>query len=207
MVHLVDPPIPYDRDYIDSQERGMTEQGTQLKKFTVQDVETVLNVLAMNGGNYSRTSEQVGKEYGIEIHPVTLKKWATTQFPSKYAVIQRTLADKINDVVAGRIGDLALTGTEVQHRLLQQLAERIDEEPNVPIKELAPAVRNIAQATQTNIQQRQLLEGKPTGITELRNIEETVRELEQNEILVDAEVVEEEDVDENDGEKLTEFPF
>jgi hypothetical protein len=204
MVHIVDSSEVEVRDPTSSlPEKGMTEQGTVLKKFTVEDVDTVLNVLAMNGGNYSRTSEQVGKEYGIEVHPVTLKKWVTVQFPSKYAVIQRELSDKINDVVTGRIGDLALSGTEIQHSLLEQLAERIDQEPNVPIKELAPAVRNIAQATQVNIQQRQLLEGKPTGITELRNIEETVKELEQNEILVDAEVVEEEDAE----EKPTEFPF
>lgn len=170
--------------------KAVTEQGTKLKKFSVEDVETVLGVCAMLGGNASRTSESVKEEYGIDIHPITIRQWVDKKFPSRYAQIQASLGSEINEVVKGRIGELAMRSAELQGRLLDRLDERLRDETDVPIKELAPAIRNIAQSVDVNLKQKQLLENKPTHITEVRTIEETIEELERDEIIIDADVIE-----------------
>jgi citrate lyase gamma subunit len=175
--------------------KAITENGASLKKYSVTDVELILSVLALNGGNVSRTARQVGEELRITIHPNTLKKWKNESFPTRYAQIQDELSGKINDVVTGRIGDLALRGTEIQETILERLADQLVREDDIPVKDLSPSLRNITQATDMNIKQKQLLEDKPTQIIEKRSIEDTVKELEDNDILID---IDPDDISEED---------
>jgi hypothetical protein len=170
--------------------KAVTDQGKVLKKFTITDVETVLGVLALNGGNRTRTAEQVREEFGIDIHPYTIKNWELTLFPQRYARIQEELSDDINSKVKGRVGDLALRGTELQSRLYKRLDERLDREDSIPVKDLAPTLRNVAQSTDITLKQKQLLENKPTHITEVRTIEQTIKELEDEDIILDPSDIE-----------------
>jgi hypothetical protein len=164
-----------------------TEKGTTLNKYNNEEVEIVLRLLAFNGGNYARTARQMQEEYSIEIHPQYIKKWATESFPHKYAEIQRTLSEELSDRVAGKVTDLAIRGADTQSRLLDQLDNELDQNERIPVRDLAPSLRNVAQATDMNIKAQQLLRDKPTSIVENRTVEEALEYLEKQDIFIDVE--------------------
>lgn len=169
-----------------------TELGTKLKKFTIEDVDLILTVLAMNGSNYAKTARQVGEELGISIHQVTLQKWANQAFPTRFAEIQHNLGDKIDRFVTAKISGLTLRSAEVQENLLDALASRLEAGEELPIKDLGNTIRNIAQTQDLSLKQKRLLEDRPTQIQEVRTIDQAVQELEAEEIIVDADVIDEE---------------
>lgn len=166
-------------------QKALTENGTKLKKHTLEDVEVLLRLLALNGGNYQRTALQAETDFKIEIHPMTLKKWSVNHFPQRYAEIQRDLVDEINDRAAGKIGDLTQKGIDLQNKLLEELDKVLETEPSLSVRELTPAITNISRATESNIKQRQLLQDKPTSIQEVRTIDETIEFLERDNIIID----------------------
>lgn len=178
--------------------KAETEDGVVLKKFYPEEVETILSVFAWTGGNAPKTSRILQAENNISVHPITIKRMAREQFPVKYAEIQETLGSRINSIATGRVGELVLKGTDVQSNLLDRIDKRLDEEDDIPIKDLAPAFRNVAQATKDNLMQKQLLENKPTAITEVRTIEEAIKELEDDDIVIDVDVVSEETLPQED---------
>jgi hypothetical protein len=181
--------------------KAEAENGIVLKKFYPEDVETILSTFALTGGNASKTSRMLESDFNLTVHPVTIKKMAREQFPVKYAEIQENLGSQINSVVTGRLGEVVLKGTDVQSNLLDRIDKQLDSEQDIPVKDLAPAFRNISQATKDSLMQKQLLENKPTGITEVRTIEEAIKELEDDEIVIDIEPTSEETVPVENNEK------
>jgi hypothetical protein len=99
------------------------------------------------------------------------------QYPDRYAQIQREIAEDVSDRVSGRLGDVLVKGANVQDTLLDQLAERLESKPDIDVKDLAASTRNIAQSNHVNLQQRQLLQDKPTSISKVEGIDELVEEL------------------------------
>lgn len=174
--------------------KAVAENGIVLKKFYPEDVEAILSTFALTGGNAPKASRILEADMNISVHPVTIKKMAHEQFPVKYAEIQQNIGSQINTVVTGRLGEVVLRGTDLQSSLLDRIDKRLGEETDTPLKDLAPAFRNVAQATKDNIIQKQLLENKPTSITETRTIEEAIKELEDDEIVIDAKEIIEEDL-------------
>lgn len=152
---------------------AVSENGNSLQH-TIGDVEVALRLLAYNGGNASRTCRELKVRADLDIHPNTLRGWQQNHFPEKYATIQREMADEIGERVGGIVTDLAIQGAEIQGQMLTKLEDKLKETENVELKDLTNGVRSLAQSTETNVRNRQLLFNKPTSIVENRNIEEAL---------------------------------
>ncbi len=183
---------------------ALTETGSQLREHTLEDVVLSLQVLAYNGSNYSRTSTTLEKEYNISVHTNTLKRWANTYYPRKYAEIQKDLDKDISEKLSGRLTDVAMKATELQDELLDDLNTKKDQ---LEAKEIGPAIRNIAQAAQPAIEKAQLLRGKPTARTEAKDADDLVAKLVSLGVVRNAEALDIEDaevidpeVEENDSD-------
>ena len=168
----------------------------------MEDVEVVLRLVAFNGGNIAASTRAINEDYHISVHPNTVSRWINTHFPRRYVQIQNELADDVENRVAGKLGDLSMRSAQTQERLLDELDNQLARdqlnERETPVKDLAPAIRNIAQANQSNIQQQRLLRDKPTSIVETRTIDETIAYLERENLLIDlpdSEIVDVDDAD------------
>lgn len=155
-------------------ESASTEVGGRLHQHTIEDVERSLQVLAYNGSNYSRSSIQLKKEFNIDVHSNTLRRWAITEFPRKYANIQKDLDQVISEKLSGQLTDVAMKATEMQNDLLDDLNEK---KGALEAKEIAPALRNVSQAAQPAIEKAQLLRGKPTARSEAKDADNLVSKL------------------------------
>lgn len=171
--------------------KATTELGTQLRDFTIEQVEIALRTLALLNGNYSATSRLLDEEFDIEVHTQTVKKWANEQFPAKYAFIQTNLHKDISTRVIAKLNDVAVKGVQAQDRLLDLLHEQLDSNPDITLRELAPSIRGLAQSTESNLKQKALLEGSPTEHLKVEGIDEVVAFLKREEILLsDDDIVE-----------------
>lgn len=175
-------------------EIAVSETGSSLKKYTIHDVEVILEKLAMTANNYNRTAKEMKTHFNIEIHPLTVKRMAELQFPSKYLEIQHKISDKLDPILKQKIDSLTLRGAEVQGTVLNQLDEKLDTE-DLDATDLSKIFSSTATGTDKNMKLKLLMEEKPTQITEVRTVEQAIKELEDDDIIVDAEVVEDESKD------------
>lgn len=185
------PPKPAELEPAENKEL-INDNGNKSKRFSDDEITLLLTCLVMNGGKYKQTSRQALEELGIEVHHETLERWRKVYYPSQYLEIQRTLADKLSSKLAGRITDVAQQSISITEQLQEQLEDKLQTE-SFDLKDLPIAIRNMAQTSEITVRNRQLLEDKPTEILEARNIEQTLSDLEESEIIVDAEVVEDQD--------------
>lgn len=165
-----------------------TELGTTLRNYTMEDVELTLRVLALNGGNYSRTSLILDEEHGLAIHSQTIQKWATVSFTNRYIEVISELKERIGERLSAKLSDVAIQGAEVQEKLIGRLDDRIDD---LAPKELPGAIRNMAQANSMSIEKMQLLRGQATDRVQHMKPEEIVEELKSLDIDLPEEAVEE----------------
>lgn len=173
-------------------EMARTEQGYLLHRNTIEDVDLALKELVLTGENFSRACRNMKSNYNIDINNVTLKRWATTSFPSRYLDIQHNLHRNVDEITKQKISANALLGADVQNTLLERTSQRLDEEVDISVKDLANAYSSITNATERNLKTKLLLEDKPTQIVEVRSVEQAIKELVDDDVLIDAEVVEEE---------------
>ncbi len=185
------------RQTFDKPQLAIAEDGTQLRKHTIEEVDIVLTHLAMTAENYSRTSRELKDKYSLEVTPPTIRNWAQKLYPSKYLEIQHNLRTKIGEKTTEKVTALALRGAETQANVLDRLDERILLENDISVKDLATAYSAITGATEKNLKMKLLLEDKPTSITEVRTVEQAIKELEDDDIIVDIEPEDIEEVDLN----------
>lgn len=148
-----------------------TERGKALAVYNTEDVEIGLRVLALNGGVYKAAHQQLLGE-GMEIPAETLRNWATSQFVQKYADIQSDLHDKINERVAGQAMDIAARAQAIEQKLMDRLDDP-EVMAEIPARDLAKSLAQVAQAKGTNVEKAALLRGQPTEIHEIRGKELT----------------------------------
>lgn len=182
------------------------ENGNVSKRFSDADIELILKTLALNGGQMKKTSQQLREQFKLEVHPQTLKRWKDVNYHSAYSRLQRELSDELSTQLAGKITDVAHQSISIQERLQEEMDEQLNSE-SFELKELPSAIRNMAQASEISIRQKHLLEDKPTEILEVRGIEETISDLEESELIVDADVVDEEDIPDDDSSSSIALPI
>lgn len=160
---------------------------TNLRNFDLKEVDVVLGVLASNGGNVTKTSQQVMAEFDISIHPNTIRTWRKEKFVARYKEIQDSLLKGLDKETADKLTHLQARNASAQEEILDLIEQRLVDEPDIPLKDLAPALRNIAQTSHMTLQNRNLLLEKPTSITEQRTVESKIKELEDEGILIDSD--------------------
>lgn len=176
-----------------------TESGTELQNFTAEDVTFALQLLAYNNTRFRPTSAQLETDYGISIHPNTLRKWVSSLFVEKYVEIQNQLANKLNEKIGNTLVDATDKAIQAQHIALDETINKLEDSD--VIKDMTPAglsltAKNMSDVASKNIEKTQLIREKPTAIVSHKNPDEALKILEElglmkkDEEPVDAEVVE-----------------
>jgi hypothetical protein len=168
----------------------LTERQEELRTHTIEDVGFALRLLAYNNTRYSVTSRILEEDYGIKVHPTTLRQWVTSHFTQKYVEIQHELEKNINEKLSAEIIDLAATATEAQAKALERGLDTINE---LKPGEVASAVKNYASTAGTNIEQANLLRDKPTTIVKHQTPDDAIKFLREKGLLVDSTAEEIED--------------
>lgn len=172
---------------------AITETGA-VAQSSEAEVDACLRVLALNGGGVKRTIDQLRAAEISTVSVAQLTRWRDSLFRSRYYEIRRQLAGEVSEDLAGRSLERAMQADDVQAEALERLAENVSE---LRPSDLAPAVRALAQAKDSDVKVAQLLRDRPTEIKETRSVSELMQVLNSVPGLIegnvmDAEVVEDE---------------
>lgn len=159
---------------------AVTERGTKLDKFTEDDIELSLRLLALAGGDVGQTVGTLADE-GIIVQHNQLRYWRDVAFPLKYGEIRALHANDIGEDIAGRALERALQADEAERVYLEAAVEKLDE---VPAERLAPNALALAKAKGENVEKAQLLRNRPTEIREVRDTAEILDVLAREGVLV-----------------------
>ena len=184
--------------------QAITERGTKLDKFTEDEVELSLRLLALAGGDVKQTVGALADE-GIIVQHNQLRYWRDIAFPIKYGELRATLANDIGEDIAGRALERALQADEAERLYLDAAVEKLEE---VSPDRLANSVLSLARAKGENVEKAQLLRNRPTEIREVRDTAEILDVLAREGVLVrdprlsaiDGEGIELEDEEKPDAE-------
>lgn len=175
-------------------EWAISERGRQIRR-SENEVDTILRLLALNGGKTTITEEMLLSE-NIHLNRNTLRTWRDESFPRRYAQIRNELGQEITDETAGRLYERALEADAATQAYIDAAVEKID---HVSPTHLAKNAAALAQATSQTVQTAELLRGRPTSRLEVRSVDDMVNTLERLGVakrdndVIDVEVVEEED--------------
>lgn len=175
--------------------RAIETEDTQrvLKDFTAEDVQFILHLLAYNNSRIDKTCTQLEQDYGLIIHPSTLRKWVSSSFTEKYVAIQHELSEAINKKLSARIVDIA---AKASHATDEALDHGISEIPNLKPHEAPAAAKNFADVMSKSIEKSQLLEDRPTSIVKHKTPDEALDVLRKLGLLREEEVIDAEEVKE-----------
>lgn len=106
--------------------------------------------------------------------PGTLAQWARTLHWERYEQLREQWAGKVEQTVANDMRDAAREAVEVQRLAVEKARERLeagrDDDP-------ARSAASLARVAQSNTDKLLSLTGRPTQITENRNVNEILRSL------------------------------
>ena len=155
-------------------QKAVTDVGTKSNNFTTADVELALRVLALNGGNYSKTSRELEKIHNLPIDSATLSKWRKVSFANRYDEIAVELRKTIGDSLSNRLIENASLAADTTHELITTLA---DNQADLETEDLSKVAKDLASISGTSIEKAALLRGQPTDIVEERKPELILEEL------------------------------
>jgi hypothetical protein len=138
-----------------------------LTKYTEQEVEEALSVLAVVG-NDAEASRRTG------IPKATLCNWRNNVHATRYDEIRAEVLPKIREALAAQAEQAAQEQGYAAQLLLAKLVEEI---PNMKPGEVAGALRNLETSKAINIDKSQLLRGQPTSIIEKRDSQQILDSL------------------------------
>jgi hypothetical protein len=167
-----------------------TEQGNPLYKYTMQDVELALQVLALNGGNASKASNILEEQHSFNVPGQVLRRWATIKFTNRYNTIQHELRNTISQDLASKLTANAQRSADITETLLDSLADEVDE---LDPLEKARVAKDVSHVGNNSLDKSMLLRGQPTDISVAMSPEDIVAELERMSVKVDNEEPQTED--------------
>lgn len=171
----------------------------QMRRYDEETIETALTVMALCGGNARHAVERL-KEQGIDIPTSTLGNWKDQRHSARYAVIRDERAAEIQRRVAVAQEDVALKAAQVTGQMLERLEQEV---PEIPTRDLAGAVRNVATTGGIGSDKLMALRERPLPAPpSARNVTEIIRALTAmgvvqeigtgaTPVIADAEIIEE----------------
>lgn len=166
----------------------MTERKPK-RRWTQQDIEKCLHVLAWENGSAIRSMPIIKEQFGISVPKATLVTWKNRLHRDRYHQIREEVIPKIR----ARAAESAMSLAEEQAEVSAQILARIKEElPEIPARDLAGALRNVETSKAINLDKHQVLTGAPTSVVEHRSLRDLIQGLEKRGVvrIQDAEVVE-----------------
>lgn len=129
------------------------------------------------------------KEHGYEADIKKLKAWRDVRFADRFQELRKEISPKIEAMLADDMLSNARLASEVEGIAIQHTKTMLEKGE---VQDPSRVARDLSQVRSQAIDKRLALEGRPTKITETRNVEEVVRALEGLGVVkaVDATVVE-----------------
>lgn len=113
-------------------------------------------------------------------------EWIRDNYRDQYNDLRERVAPVLEKSLTHNLLDNALYSSEVTRLAMQQLEDRL-KEGRVATQYLSRVVRDLADVQAKSIDKKLSLEGRPTKITEVRDVGEIVRALESKGILKELE--------------------
>jgi hypothetical protein len=142
----------------------------------VENVKLGLRVLAKVGGDAGRAAMILASDETIA-HPPgrqTLNRWKIRYAQPYHQLFEEERAS-VDNWAADTAREIAIKAQAGSEQLVDRTIERIDE---IEPKDLARSAYNLTQVSAEQVKTGRLLEEKPTQITEVRNPNEIIQELE-----------------------------
>jgi hypothetical protein len=174
-------------------ELARTDRGRE--GYTDEEVMTCLLALVMCSGNVTTALEFLKQEKGLSPNKDTLHQWRRGKWAQQYDRLREKHVAELEATLAGDMREVAATALGVQMIALDQAKQRLlagkEEDP-------ARAAANLSRVMQVSTDRMLLLSGRPTQISESRDVAEILRGLVAIGVLeppdvADATVVEEEE--------------
>ena len=167
---------------------GFVVKGT-LYPSTLEKTSEILTTLALCNGNASEARRQL-KEAGLSTTVRTVMR-VRDRHPDLYRQRRAELAPVIEEGLAADLLDNAAEATATVRSLIAETRRRLEEGT---LDEPARAARELSQVTTQSVDKRLAIQGRPTQITEVRDVAEIIRALEGRGIVsvIDATAIEEE---------------
>jgi hypothetical protein len=164
--------------FVESQvETATTERGTDLRKFTDVDVELSLRLLALNGGAISETVAQLAQPpHNTHVDAATLRRWRKTLFPNRYLKIQNEFRKELGESLSNQLIENATQSAELTTTIIAELDGKVND---LEAKDLSRVAKDLADVSAKSVDKAMVLRGQPNAITEERNPELIVRELQR----------------------------
>ena len=155
----------------------MPPKGTS--SFTEEEITSGLMAVIAWAGNAHAASRYLKAEKGLSISPATLYSWKTTHVV-RYDELRDKYAGQLEANLANEMRDVARLAMDVQRVALEKTKVRLDAgEDNDPARSAA----NAATVAQKMTDKLLSLTGRPTQITETRNLDEILRSLAARKII------------------------
>jgi hypothetical protein len=98
------------------------------RRYSDEEVEVALTVLALNCGNARKTSEELAKD-GREVPESTLRFWRTDLYADRYLELDEGEVPHRYRRAAESFEAFVEKATKVEHRLLEKLEEKEEDLP------------------------------------------------------------------------------
>ena len=169
----------------DSDPPGGTSQRQQLptttrvkgSRYTHEQREMGLRAVALNSGNTERAARDL-RTMGIKVPRSTLRDWATRQHVQRYREIQTEVIPEIEERLAQKSEGLATQYSDLEADVLVRLKKEL---PNVPVRDLSRAARDLATGKGISTDKARDLRGRgePARPNPIEEYAEAVRDLER----------------------------
>lgn len=145
--------------------------------YSQQEIDRALTALVAWSGNCAaavRHLESIAEPGQRVPHQMTLLEWSRTTHWERYEQIREQWASKVEQTVANDMRDAAREAIEVQRLAVEKARERLERDRD---DDPARSAANLARVAQSNTDKLLSLTGRPTQITETRNVNEILRSL------------------------------
>ncbi len=143
--------------------------------YTKEDVDRALTAIALYGGS-SRRAARYLNDNGHPIPRETIDRWARISHTARYDEIRNHQAPLIAERIASEAEAVALRASRIEHMIIDRIEEQL---PNIPAEKLPETLRNITTTKSLNVDKvASPLRGRPSRITEVRDVSDILRSLE-----------------------------
>jgi hypothetical protein len=142
-------------------------------RYTDQDRERGLVALALTSGN-TRAAARTLTEQGLRVSHQTLGNWSKRNGGEEYERVRAQVLPRVRAYAAEK--HMALADSMVE--LAGEMGKRLKlEHQDMPIRDVAGAIRNVSTAAGISTDKARDLRGDPTAVVEHRSIEDVRRAL------------------------------
>jgi hypothetical protein len=125
-------------------------------------------------GNATAASRYLKAEKVIAITGATLNNWRQERYAAKYEEMREKYAAQLEKQIEGDLREMAALAMQAERLAIQKAKEQLEAGEE---KDPARAAANLARVAQSSVDKLMTISGRPTVITEQRNVEEILRGL------------------------------